>query len=98
MAMKADYEAQADLLAITLEEVERLDGGEDAHGAIVHKARGRAVMIDVVNPHRDLARRLQSVSAEHGLDAEALIAAAEAALAAPDREIEIEVAARPDAA
>lgn len=70
MATKADYEAAADLLAITLEDVESLDGGEDAHGAIVHKLNDRAVMIDVINPRRDLALRLKSVSTEHGLDAE----------------------------
>src|SRR5262245_13494134 len=94
MAMKADYEAAADLLAITLEDVDRLDGGEDTHGAIVHKLDGRPVEIDVVNPRRDLAERLNSVAKVHKLDGEALIAAAEAALAAPDRQIAIDVAAR----
>ena len=94
MAMKADYEAAADLLVIKLEDVDHFDGGEDIHGAIVHKLNGRPVEIDVVNPKRDLAERLDSVSTAHKLDVEALLAAAKAALAAPDREIAIDVAAR----
>jgi hypothetical protein len=55
----------------------------------------RPVAIDILGASRaDVEEPLAAVAARYGLDREALIAAARSALAAPDREILLEVSAR----
>ena len=93
--MRADYDSEADALSIELRRVERFDDQEqvDDDYCNVGIVTGRAVNVELLYPARHLD--LLEVAAErYGLDGAALLAAAQAALAAPDRAVELEVAAR----
>jgi uncharacterized protein YuzE len=91
--VKADYDSRADALLIELLEPGRSDGAVEIDDTYCHveTRKGRAASIELLNPadHLDLLNR----AAERlGLDPEALLAAARAALAAPDRLVTVEVA------
>ncbi len=93
--MRADYDSKADALSIELCRFEHFDYEEtiDDENCYVGIVGGRAVEVDLLYPARHLD--LLGVAAErYGLDGTALIAAAQAALAAPDRVVELEVASR----
>ena len=92
--MRADYDSEGDTIQIELESVGRLDYGEDVQdgAVIVGILDGRAVMVDVIGTRSDFEESLRVAAASYGLDAEALIAAARAALAAPDRTVTLDVA------
>jgi hypothetical protein len=94
--MRADYDSEGDTLAIELIEVDRLDYGDDsAHSQTVVSFRnGQLAAIDVIGAKHDVEDPLAAVAAAYGLDLEALMAAAHAALAAPDRTIVLDVLAR----
>ncbi|HEU4392962.1 MAG TPA: hypothetical protein VFR04_04915 [Solirubrobacterales bacterium] len=94
--MRADYDSEADTIQIELEDVRRLGYGEDVeNGAvIVGIFDDRPVMVDVIGTRRGIERPLQRAAQRYDLDAEALIAAAHAALAAPDRPVELDVGVR----
>jgi len=92
--MRAEYDSRAEALSIDLIEAERWDGSDaidDAH-CTVALVGGRAANIELLSP-RDHLELLGSAARRHGLDAEALEAAARSALAAPDRVVVIEVGA-----
>jgi hypothetical protein len=93
--MRADYDSSADTIQIELEPVDRLDH-DDASlaGIVVGIRKQQPVLIDVIDTRSEVEERLRSVAERHGLDAEALIAAAQAALAAPDRVVTVDVAIR----
>lgn len=93
--MRADFDSEANALDIELSRFERYDHQEqvdDTH-CTVGFAGGRLVDVELLNPaeHLDL---LELAAERYGLDGAALVAAARAALAAPDRVVELEVAAR----
>lgn len=93
--MRADYDSEVDALSIELRRVERFDHQEqvDDDYCNVGIVGGRAVEVELLYPARHLD--LLEVAAErYGLDGTALVAAAQAAIAAPDRVVELEVAAR----
>lgn len=94
--MRADYDSQGDTLAIELEKVDCADYGDDATygGAVVAIKDGRPVAIDVLGASSGVDAALEAVAARYKLDLEELKAAARSALAAPDRSISLEVAAR----
>lgn len=95
--MKADYESRADTIQIELEKVRQLGYGEDVeNGAVVVSIyEGRPVMVDVIGTRRhDFEKPLRAAAERYQLDAEALIAISRAALAAPDRPVELGVGAR----
>jgi hypothetical protein len=95
--MRADFDSEGDTIQIELERVRRLGRGEDAGGgsAIVGIYQGRPVCIDVMSARRcGVEAPLSAVAARYDLDAEALIAAAQAALAAPDRTVTLAVGVR----
>lgn len=93
--MRADYDSQADALDIELFRFEHLERQDSVHDTYcqVGFAGGRPASIEVLTPaeHLDL---LDVVAERYCLDGTALAAAAQAALAAPDRLVELEVAAR----
>lgn len=93
--MTADYDSQANALSIDLIEVDHWDRGEDVDGFYCHVAiaDGRPVNVELLDP-RDHLALLEQVSERYGLDGTALIAAAQAALAAPDRTVTLDVATR----
>ncbi len=90
--MKADYDSEADALSIDLVEVDRWDGGEDVDGGSCHVvfADDRPVNVELLNP-RDHLDLLTVAAERYGLDGTALVAAARAALAAPDRPVTLDV-------
>ena len=93
--MRADYDSKADTIQIELEAVEHLERDDiGIPGVVVGLANGRAVLVDVIGIDAGVDERLRAAAKIHGLDAEALIAAATAARAAPDRTITLDVAIR----
>ncbi|HEV2791483.1 MAG TPA: hypothetical protein VGV69_09330 [Solirubrobacterales bacterium] len=90
--MKADYDSRADALLIQLLGPGLCDGAVEVDRLYCHvdTRKGRVASIELLNPaaHLDLLKRAAD---RLGLDSEALLAAAEAALAAPDRPITVEV-------
>lgn len=93
--MRADYDSEADALDIKLVRFERLEGQDSVHDTYcqVGIAKGIPACVELLNPaeHLDL---LAVVSKRYDLDGGALLAAAKAALAAPNRVVELEVGAQ----
>jgi uncharacterized protein YuzE len=95
--MRADYDSEADALLIELVADPIAAGGDDEiddRCRVSMNRHGQAVAVEVLYPSIGMEDQLQAAAARHGLDAEALLIAARAAVAAPDREIVIEVRAR----
>ena len=95
--MKADYDSEGDTIQIELEKISRLDYGEDVeNGAvIVGIYEDRPAMIDVIGTRKhDFEKPLRTAAELYELDAEALIAIAHAAIAAPNRPVRLDVGAR----
>ncbi len=93
--MRADYDSEADALTIELRQAERFDHGEqvDDDYCNVGIAGDRVAAVELLYPaeHLDL---LDVAAERYELDGPALIAAAQAALAAPDRLVVMDVAER----
>lgn len=93
--MRAEYDSEANALAIDLVPDALADYDEelDERCNVAVDRAGRPVSVELLYPDDGL--HPLSVAAErYGLDAEALIVAARAALGAPDRVIVLEVRAR----
>ena len=90
--VKADYDSRADALLIELLVPGLCDGAVEIDRFYCHvdTREGRAATIELLNPsdHLDL---LDRAAERLRLDSQALLAAAEAALAAPDRPVTVEV-------
>jgi hypothetical protein len=90
--MRVDYDSQADALDIRLIRFDRYEHQEQVRDSYctVGFAKGRLVDIELLTPaeHLDL---LDIVAERYDLDAGALLAAAKAGLAAPDRVVKLEV-------
>jgi uncharacterized protein YuzE len=93
--MRADYDSEADALSIELRQVERFDHQEqvDDDYCNVGVVDGAVVNVELLYPARYLDL-LETAAQRYDLDGIALLAAAQAALAAPDRVVELKVAAR----
>jgi len=93
--MRADYDSEADALDIELVPFEHFERQESVHDTYcqVGFAGGRPASVELLTPaeHLDL---LDIVAERYDLDGSALRAAAQAALAAPDRVVELQVASR----
>lgn len=94
--MRVDYDSVGDTIQIELESVRRLGHGEvvENGAVIVGIFDDRPVMVDVIGTKDDFERPLRLAAERYHLDAEALIAAANAALAAPDRAVTLAVDGR----
>ena len=91
--MKALYDSRADALQIDLEQVELVDEDVDVTGSCtVALAGGRVVGVELLAPAHRLGA-LAVAADRYDLDRQALEAAARAALAAPDRQVTVDVAA-----
>jgi hypothetical protein len=90
--MLADYDSKADALSIDLVAAERWDGVDHIDGDFCNVAfsNGRPANVELLYP-RDHLDLLEIVAQHHNLDSAALIAAAQAALAAPDRPVTLDV-------
>ncbi len=93
--MRADYDSKADALTIELHQVERFDRGEqvDDDYCNVGIVGDRVVAIELLYPNEHLDLLDRAVE-QYGLDGPALVAAAKAALAVPDRLVVMDVAER----
>ncbi|HET7590317.1 MAG TPA: hypothetical protein VFK14_09090 [Solirubrobacterales bacterium] len=94
--MKADYDSEANALLITLIEDQRSDDGESLDPdelCNVSLSQAQVISVELLYPAENLAL-LKSAAERFGLDAEALLAAARAALAAPDRAVTIDLSGR----
>jgi hypothetical protein len=93
--MRADYDSEANALSITLRGFKHYDDQEEVDGnyCVVGLVQGVPVRVSLLSPveHLDL---LEVAAERYGLDDAALLAAAQAAIAAPDRIVDLEVAAR----
>lgn len=96
--MKADYDSEANAISIDLLGAERWEYCEAAGDRVnVAIADHQAVNVELLYPNLGIDEPLRTAAERHGLDAEALIAAARAALAAPDRPVELGIGVRPAA-
>jgi hypothetical protein len=88
--VKADFDSEANALAIELIDVDRWDDGDgfDEDYCNLGFSKGRLVYIGLLCPSDNL-HLLKAVSESYELDAKELIALAKAALAAPDRAVTI---------
>jgi hypothetical protein len=96
--MKVDYDSEGRSLLFEFDgfpEPDDRDDTEDLAGGIclVTHREGRPIFVQLLSADKDITP-LDEAAERFGLDAEALRAAAHAALAAPDREIHIEVGKR----
>lgn len=92
--MRADYDSEANALSIDLIQfdlIERQDSVHDTYCQVAF-AKGVPANIELLNPatHLDL---LEVAAKRYELDGAALLAAAQAALAAPDRVVELQLGA-----
>jgi len=88
--MKADYDSEANALAIELVDVDRWDDGDgfDDDYCNIAFSQGRLVYIGLLYPSENL-HLLEAVADRYELDADRLTALAKTALAAPDRQVTI---------
>jgi hypothetical protein len=93
--MRADYDSEADALSIDLIQFDFFERQESVHDTYcqVAFAKGVPANVELLNPaeHLDL---LEVAGRRYDLDGAGLLAAAQAALAAPDRIVDLEVGAR----
>jgi hypothetical protein len=93
--MRADYDSEANALSIDLRRFDRYESQDEVDDdyCVVGFAEGEPVRVSLLSPTKHLD--LLDIAAERfNLDGGALRAAAQAALAAPDRVVELEVAAQ----
>jgi hypothetical protein len=92
--VRADYDSSANAISIAIADVKVADGSDEVHPrAIVALVADKPVEIQVLYPDMGTAEPLAAVADRYELDREALEAAAQSALAAPNRVVSVEVAA-----
>ena len=93
--MRADYDSTANAISITINHAPHADASDEVHArAIVALAEGKAVEVQLLYPDMGISEPLAAVADRYDLDCEALHAAAQSALAAPDRVVTLEIDAR----
>lgn len=93
--VQADHDSTANAISITIAAADRADRSDEVHPrAIVALLDEQPIEVQLLYPDRGISEPLAAVADRYGLDHEALAAAAQSALAAPDRVISLEVAAR----
>jgi hypothetical protein len=96
--MRAQYDSDANAISIQLAGAEKADRADQVHArAVVAVCGGKPIELQLLYPDLGVGEPLAAAAAQHGLDREALAAAAAAALAAPDRSVSVDVAFRPAA-
>lgn len=93
--MRADYDSSANAISIMIANVNSADASAEVHPrAIVALSAGKPVEVQVLYPDLGIAEPLGAAAERYELDAQALEAAAQSALAAPDRVVTVEVSER----
>ncbi len=89
--MRADYDSEANAISISFVSAPHAEESAKVHSrAIVALRDGRPIELQLLYPDLGVAEPLRAAAGRYDLDAEALIAAAQAALAAPDRVVTME--------
>jgi hypothetical protein len=93
--MRADYDSKANAISISLALEGRAERADQVHSRLVVALHNdRPVELQLLYPDLGVKEPLGAVAQNYGLDIEALVAAAQAALAAPDRSVTVDVAVR----
>lgn len=93
--MRADYDSTANAISIAITNAPHADASDEVHSrAIVALAEGKPVEVQLLYPDMGISEPLAAVANRYDLDREALHAAAQSALAAPDRVVTLEIDAR----
>jgi len=93
--MRADYDSVANAISIAITDAPRADSGDEVHPrAIVALAGGKPAEVQLLYPDMGISEPLAAVADRYELDLQALHAAAQSALAAPDRVVVLQIAAR----
>ncbi len=93
--MRADYDSAANAISIIVESETLATQSHEVHPrAVVAVADGHPVEIQILYPDLGVAEPLAAVASRYDLDLEVLSAAAQSALAAPDRVVSVDVSAR----
>jgi hypothetical protein len=93
--MRADYDSEANAVSIALAPAVHAEQADQVHErAVVALRGGHPVELQLLYPDLGVDEPLRAAAGRYRLDAEALIAAAQAALAAPDRAVTVDVAIR----
>ncbi|HSS04994.1 MAG TPA: hypothetical protein VLK89_07400 [Solirubrobacterales bacterium] len=93
--MRADYDSTANAISIALDRGGRAEQADQVHSrAVVALRDSRPIELQLLYPDLGIEEPVLAVAARYGLDWEALVAAAQAALAAPDRTVTLAVAVR----
>jgi len=92
--MKADYDSEADAISINLCSFDHFDEQEhvDDDYCVVGLEKGRPVNVELLSPAEHI-ELLEAAAERFGLDGVALVATTRAALAAPDRIVELNLGA-----
>jgi hypothetical protein len=92
--LRADYDSSANAISIAITDEPSADRSDEVHSrAIVALAGGQPVEVQLLYPDMGISEPLAAVASRYSLDREALEAAAQSALAAPNRVVSVEVAA-----
>lgn len=93
--MRAEYDSKANAISITLAREEPAERADQVHPRAVVALRGdRPIELQLLYPDLGVDEPLCLAAERYALDLEALIASAQAALAAPDRSVTVEIAVR----
>jgi hypothetical protein len=92
--MHADYDSDARAVSLCLGRGRSAAQADQIHPrAIVALRDGRAVEVQLLYPELGIEEPLRAAAARYQLDLDALLAAARAAVSAPDRAIDLHIAA-----
>ena len=93
--MRAQYDSQANAISIEIVGGAQADRADQVHPRAVAALRGdRPIELQLLYPDLGVDEPLRLAAERYALDPEALIAAAAAAFAAPDRSVTLDVATR----
>lgn len=93
--MHADYDSDANAISIGLGPAVQAERADQVHSRLIVAVHGKEpVELQLLYPDLGVDEPLHAAALRYGLDAEALIAAARAALAAPNRLVRVDVAVR----
>jgi hypothetical protein len=92
--MQAAYDSEANAISIALKPGVHAEKADSRHPrAVVALSHGKPVEVQLLYPDLGLDEPLRTTARGYGLDPQVLIAAAQAALALPDRTVSLEIAA-----
>ncbi len=93
--MRVEYDNRANAISIELTDNGRAERADQAHArAVVALLDGHPVELQILYPDLGVEEPLRAAAERYALDPEPLIAAAQAALAAPNRTVTLDVAVR----